>query len=72
VACVEREEIAIRQGLCDLVIDSRSANSDVLDDLREQNQGAPPWAFEPTVQNKKRWTGVQPEFAQETEFDAED
>jgi len=56
----------------DLVTDSQSTNGDVLDDLRERNPGVPPWAFQPKTQDKKRWTGIQPRFAKETEFDPDD
>ncbi len=56
----------------DLVSDSRSTNGDVIADLRERNPGVPPWAFKPRTQDKKRWTGIQPQFARETEFDPDD
>lgn len=56
----------------DLVTDSQSTNGDVIEDLQERNPGVPPWAFDPPTQDKKRWRGIQPEFAKETEFDSAD
>lgn len=56
----------------DLVADAQSTHGDVIEDLKERNPGVPPWAFKPKTGDRKRWTGIQPEFARETEFDPDD
>lgn len=67
-----RKVAEIRDRGRDLVTESQSTNGDVIEDLRERNPGVPPWAFEPKTSDRKRWTGIQPRFAKDTEFDPED
>ena len=67
-----RKVAEIRDQERDLVTESQSTNGDVIDDLRERNPGVPPWAFEPKTSDRKRWTGIQPRFAKETEYDSDD
>lgn len=56
----------------DLVTDSQSTHGDVIRDLKERNPGVPPWAFTPQTEDKKRWTGIRPSWAKETEYNPDD
>ena len=67
-----RKAAEIRDRGRDLVTESQATNGDVIDDLRDRNPGVPPWAFDPKTSDRKRWTGIQPRFAKDTEFDPED
>jgi hypothetical protein len=55
-----------------LVTQSRSSHGDVIDDLKDRNPGVPPWAFRRQTEDKKRWTGMRPSWAKNTEYNPDD